>query len=109
MSARKRGWQLAVVLYTKFCRLSWEFLHHLGHMQCLALLPFPEAVEIPEVVNNGQENKFHQSGILQVNTVVLAAGLGDPGQPRAERAFGISASEQDSSFFGAKSNQFMKI
>lgn len=48
MSARKRGWLPVVVLYTKFCRLSWEFLQHLGHMQCVAFLPFPQAVEVPE-------------------------------------------------------------
>lgn len=62
-------------------------------------------------MNNGQKNKFHQSGILQLNRVVLA---GDPRQPWSkglggEGTFGISASEQDVMSFGGKSNQFMKI
>lgn len=67
-------------------------------------------------MSSGQKNKFHQSGILQLSAVVLAA---DPREPRAEGAwskgvgeegtFGISASEQDVMSFSGKSNHLMKI
>lgn len=55
------------------------FVQHLGQRQCLAVVPHLSLrlrnARGTAVVNNGQKNKFHQSSILQLNTVVLAAAF----------------------------------
>lgn len=69
-------------------------------------------------MSSGQKNKFHQSGILQLNTVLVAAFSASKQRTTGglqskvcadEVAIGISALEQEITSFGIKSDYFHEV